>query len=202
MKQLTFAFVFGIALLAAPSLQAQKRKSVPNFSPTRSTTEEAFEMQANDRLLMQSGAVVLRRGGQSTGLTQNVRLASGTKVNVKSGIVELPGGKITTLMEGDYVKADGSIVYATPQSAAAARGQTAPAGAKFDTAVEVGSTTTTANVEQRMTDLGTRVDLMAQKIQLLNQKISLLSQGNAKVADTSQLDAQIKALDEQLRAVK
>jgi hypothetical protein len=151
---------------------------------------------------MQNGAVVRRRDGQTTGLSQNVRLPGGTKINVKSGIVELTTGKMITLKEGDYVKADGGVMFATPQSAAASRGETAPADAKFDDVIGVRPAAGSADVDARLGDLNRRVELMAQKIQLLNQKISLLSQNNPKAPDTSQLDGQIKALDEQLRAVK
>ncbi|GAB2952920.1 hypothetical protein GCM10027048_17610 [Hymenobacter coalescens] len=184
------------ALLSAPAAHAQSVKTKAAPAQTRT------ELQSGDQFVMLNGAVVRRRDGQTTGLSQNVQLPNGTKVNVKSGIVQLPTGKITTLREGDYVKADGSIVFATPQSAASSRGETAAADARFDPVLDRGATPSTADVETRLGDLNRRVELMAQKIQLLNQKISLLSQGNVKAPDTSQLDGQIQALDEQLRGVK
>ncbi|KAA9332448.1 hypothetical protein F0P96_13325 [Hymenobacter busanensis] len=198
MNQLTSLLLLSAALLAAPAVQAQ---STSKPAPKSSTTEARIDLQNGDQFVMQNGAVVRRRDGQTTGLNQNVRLPNGTKINVKSGIVELSNGKITTLKEGDYVKADGGIIFATPQSAAEARGTSAPADAKFGEYVERGAAPT-GNLDARLADMNRRVDLMAQKIQLLNQKISLLSQGNSKAPDTSQLDGQIRSLDEQLRAVK
>ncbi|TGE29618.1 DUF6799 domain-containing protein [Hymenobacter metallicola] len=162
----------------------------------------AIEAGSNDQFLMREGEVVLRQGSTTTPLTKNVVLANGTKVNYKSGIVELPGGKKTTLKEGDYVTMKGDIVFATPGSAAAARGTTAPAGAQFEPYVDRNSAPTTADMETRLSSLNSRITLMAQKIQLLNDKISLLSSSTQRPADTSQLDQQIKALDEQLRQVK
>ncbi|UYZ60998.1 DUF6799 domain-containing protein [Hymenobacter latericus] len=198
MKQLTsLLLAFGALLTTASAVQAQ---NTPGQTQAAQQDNQR-ELQNTDQFVMQNGSVVKRSGTKTTGLSQNVRLPNGTKVNVKSGIVELPGGKITTLKEGDYVRADGSIVYATPQSAAAARGETAPADAKFGT-LDQGAVPSTAEAEQRIADLGRRVELMAQKLQLLNQKISLLSQGHPKLPDTSQLDSQIKALDEQMRNVK
>ncbi|GAA4374037.1 DUF6799 domain-containing protein [Hymenobacter koreensis] len=197
MKQLTSLLLFAVALLAAPALQAQSKAT-----PASAADNKRIDLQNGDQFVMQNGSVVRRRNGQTTGLNQNVMLPNGTKVNVKSGIVELPTGKITTLKEGDYVKADGGIMFATPQSAAEARGTTAPADAKFGEYVERGSVVTTNDLDTRLTDMNRRMELMGQKIQLLNQKISLLSQGNTKAPDTSQLDGQIRSLDEQLRAVK
>ncbi|OON68811.1 DUF6799 domain-containing protein [Hymenobacter sp. CRA2] len=196
MKLFAGFLVLAATALTAPLAVAQSAKGKATPAETRT------ELQNGDQFVMLNGAVVKRRNGQTSGLSQNVRLPNGTKVNVKSGIVELPTGKIITLTEGDYVTADGSVNYATPQSAAAARGETAPADAQFDKVLDRGATPTPASVDARMTELNRRVDLMAQKIQLLNQKISLLSPGNAKAPDTSQLDGQIRALDEQLRAVR
>jgi hypothetical protein len=197
MKRLAPLLVFALATFAlAPSAQAQKATA------KATTATGTMDVQNGDQYVMLNGAVVRRRSGQTTGLSQNFRLPNGTKVNVKSGIVELPTGKMVSLEEGDYVLPDGSIKYATPQSAAAARGETAPAGAKFDSVLDRGTTPTATDVDARLSSLNRRVELMAQKIQLLNQKISLLSQGNPKAPDTSQLDGQIQALEEQLRGVK
>ncbi|RAK65977.1 DUF6799 domain-containing protein [Hymenobacter edaphi] len=194
MKPFAPALVLLTALLAAPTAHAQSPKTPP---------ADRVDLQNGDQFVMQNGAVVRRRNGQTSGLSQNVRLPNGTKVNVKSGIVELPTGKMITLKEGDYVAADGGVMFATPQSAAASRGETASPDAKFGEVVDRSpAPTAAADVDARLGGLNRRVELMAQKIQLLNQKISLLSQGNPKAPDTSQLDGQIKALDEQLRAVK
>ncbi|RTQ46232.1 hypothetical protein EJV47_22135 [Hymenobacter gummosus] len=197
MKPFAPLLVFAALLLTSPAALAQK-------TPARSATtaDGRLDLQNGDQFVMQNGAVVRRRDGQTTGLSQNVRLPGGTKINVKSGIVELTTGKMITLKEGDYVKADGGVMFATPQNAAASRGETAPPDAKFNEVVEVRAAPSGANVDSRLGELNRRVELMAQKIQLLNQKISLLSQNNPKAPDTSQLDGQIKALDEQLRAVK
>ena len=193
MKPFAPALVLLTALWAVPTAHAQAQKA---------PADNRVDLQNGDQFVMQNGAVVRRRNGQMTGLTQNVRLPNGTKVNVKSGIVELPTGKMVTLKEGDYVKADGGVMFATPQNAAASRGETAPADARFGEVVDRGAAPSAADVDTRLSGLNRRVELMAQKIQLLNQKISLLSQGNPKAPDTSQLDSQIKALDEQLRAVR
>lgn len=160
---------------------------------------------ANSRFVLSEGAVVHQQGTKITALTQNVRLAGGTKINVKSGIVELPGGKITTLHEGDYVQADGGIVFKTPASAAAARGdKTAlPPDAQYDKYVQTGSAPNNfAEMEARVNGLDQRVQLMARKIKLLNEKITLLSQTRQKLPNTAQLDQQIKALDAQLTQMK
>ena len=157
---------------------------------------------ANSQFVLVDGAVVHRQGSKTTTLTQNVRLAGGTKINVKSGIVELPGGKITTLHEGDYVKVDGGIVFATPASAAAARGEktTPPADAQYDKYVQTGGAPgNLGEMEARVNALDQRVLLMARKIQLLNEKITVLSKSKQKLPNTAQLDQQIKALDAQLK---
>jgi hypothetical protein len=107
--------------------------------------------------------------------------------------VELPGGKKTTLKEGDYVKADGGIVFATSASAAAARGDNSvPADKKFDTYVQRVSPPSDAE----------QVRLLNLKVDLLNQKIALLSQGRSTMPEMSQLDQQLKTIDDQLRPVK
>ncbi|TYZ06416.1 hypothetical protein FY528_18045 [Hymenobacter lutimineralis] len=190
---LSSAFVV-LALTASLSATAQTK--------TTPKPAGAVTTGASDRFLMQNGSVVLVQNGRPTPLTQNVRLGNGTKVNYKSGIVELPGGKITTLQEGDYVTSKGEIVFATPASAAAARGQKAEPGAKFDPYVERGAALSPADVDARLTTLSTRLDLMAQKIQLLNQKISLLSVNAQRPTDTAQLDQQIQQLEQQLQQLK
>ncbi|MCB2408287.1 DUF6799 domain-containing protein [Hymenobacter lucidus] len=162
----------------------------------------AVETGSNDQFLMRDGEVVLRQGSATKPLTKNVALPNGTKVNYKSGIVELPGGKKTTLKEGDYVTMKGDIVFATPGSAAASAGTAPPAGGQYEQYVDRNSPPTTADMETRLSSLNSRITLMAQKIQLLNDKISLLSSGTQRPTDTSQLDQQIKALDAQLQQVK
>jgi hypothetical protein len=193
MKHLPLFLLLNVALLGPAAALAQ--------TSNPSTEAAGNDLQSNDRFVMQGGAVMKQRGKQTYGLSQNVRLPNGTKINVKSGIVELGAGRIITLKEGDYVNAEGGVVYATPQNAAAARGETAPPDASFNYVDRSAPPSTVADMDARLGDMGRRLDLMAQKIQLLNQKISLLSQNNPK-ANTSQLDKQIKALDEQLRATK
>ena len=146
------------------------------------------------RFVMRNGTVVLRQDNTDQPLTKNVRLANGTKINYKSGIVELLQGKITTLREGDYVTPQGEIIFATPASAAAARGdQSSAPSAQFEPYVQVG--TTSAAVQSK------QLELMARKIDLLNQKISLLSRGGPQ-ADTRSLDQQLQLLDSQLQQLK
>lgn len=177
-------------------------------APRRAAAQEGgypVATTANSQFVLSAGAVVHRQGTKVTPLTQNVRLAGGTKINVKSGIVELPGGKITTLREGDYVKPDGGIVFATPASAAAARGEKnlPPDDAKFDTYVQTAAAPGNANeMEARVNSLDKQVQLMSRKIQLLNEKIAVLSKSKQKLPSTAQLDQQIKALDAQLAQVK
>jgi hypothetical protein len=149
---------------------------------------------------MQNGAVVLQQGTQIKPLSQNVRLANGTKVNHKSGIVEFSTGKITTLQEGDYVTMQGDIVFATPVSAAAARNdKSVPAGAKFNQYVERGAAPNPTTAGANVAALTNKMNLMEKKIQLLNEKITLLGAATQRPVDTSQLDQQLRALDEQLK---
>ena len=149
--------------------------------------------------LYSRGAVVQRVGNQSTPLTQNIRLPNGTKINVRSGIVELPTGKITTLRDGDYVNAEGGIVFGTPASAAAARGDTTvAANAKFDTYVHVG--TAPARI---LGDAPTeREQLLMRKIELLNRKVTLLTETNSNPPSTEAVDKQLQELDTQLKTAK
>lgn len=153
---------------------------------------------ASTQFVMQNGEVVKRDGSQLTSLTQNVKLASGVKINYKNGIVEMPAdklnpkGKKITLREGDYVRADGGVVFATPGSAAAAQGAapTAP-GATYEKYVQRGP---------GYAEPAQRVPLLNKKIELLNQKISLLSQGRTDLPDTKAVDTQLADLDAQLNA--
>ncbi|UOQ55383.1 DUF6799 domain-containing protein [Hymenobacter cellulosivorans] len=193
-------FLSAVLLLALASPLSAWAQSSPQPKPARPVG--AISANNADQFLMRDGEVVLRSGSGTKPLTQNVVLSNGTKVNYKSGIVELPGGKKTTLKEGDYVTMQGDIVFATPGSAAASRGTTAPASGQFEQYVDRNSPPTTADMETRLTSLNSRITLMAQKIQLLNDKISLLSSSTQRPADTSQLDQQIKALDEKLQQVK
>lgn len=175
------AFFIGFASLAT----AQTKPAIRPIG--------AITTGANDRFMMQNGEVVLRQGNQTKRLTQNVRLADGTKVNYKSGIVEFNTGKITTLQEGDYVTMKGDIVFATPASAAAARNDSTAAAVntKFDPYIQQGTALT---YEQ----LTAKNVLLNRKIRLLNEKIALLSAGN-NAPDTRQIDQQLQALEEQLR---
>ncbi len=153
---------------------------------------------ASTQFVMQNGEVVKRDGSQTTTLTQNVKLAGGVKINYKNGIVEMPAdklnasGKKITLREGDYVRADGGVVFATPGSAAAARGAApTPPGATYEKLVQHGP---------GYAEPAQRVPLLNQKIELLNQKISLLSQARPDLPDTKALDAQLADLETQLNA--
>src|SRR6476661_492386 len=176
MQRFLFSCLVLGCLAATPQLAAAQDGGYP------------VQTTARTQFVFQNGEVMRREGEQTTRLTQNVKLSSGVKINYKSGIVELPGGKKTTLREGDYVKADGGIVFATPASAANARGEipTAPS-AKYDNYVQTGAVTTVDPTQQ---------------IQLLNQKVAILSQGRAATADTRQVDEQLRALDAQMRGGK
>ena len=155
----------------------------------------------SDRFQMQSGEVVLMQGKRPTALNKNVLLSNGTKINYKSGIVEFPGGKITTLKEGDYVRPNGDVVFATPASAAQARGDNSvPATATFNTYVDPRpAPATPAAMETRLGEMNTRISLMAEKIQLLNQKITLLGTNAQRPTDTAALDQKIQAIDAKLK---
>ena len=180
--------LLGVGLATAPhSVAAQPRGGQP-VRPGRTT-----------QFLFTRGAVVQRTGNQTTALTQNVRLPNGTKINVRSGIVELPTGKITTLREGDYVNAEGGIVFGTPASAAAARGDTTVAtNAKFDPYVHVG--TAPARV---LGDAPTeREQLLMRKIELLNRKVALYGQTITNPPNTDAVDKQLQELDAQLKTAK
>ncbi|MBC6988482.1 DUF6799 domain-containing protein [Hymenobacter sp. BT491] len=181
--------------LSLPLAAAAQSKTAPKPAG-------AVSANSTDQFLMKDGAVVLRQGTKITPLTKNVQLANGTKVNYKSGIVELPVGKMTTLREGDYVTMQGDIVFATPASAAAARGDNSvPATAQYQQYIDRDTPSSAAEMESRLTSLNSKITLMAQKIQLLNDKISLLSSGQ-RPANTTQIDQQLKALDQQLSQVK
>ncbi|WP_201978488.1 DUF6799 domain-containing protein [Hymenobacter rubidus] len=165
-----------------------------------------FPVQTTKRteFVMKNGEVMRREGSQVTALTQNVKLDNGVKINYKSGIVEMPTdrlhpveGKKITLHEGDYVRPDGGIVFATPSSAAAARGEEPkpmPAGAdKFDTYVQRGP---------GFSDPVTQVRLLNQKVDLLTQKVFLLSQGRTEMPDTKAIDSELAKINSQLTVPK
>lgn len=164
--------------------------------------EGGFPVQTTPRtqFVMLNGEVVRREGKQLTPLTQNVKLANGIKINYKNGIVEMPADKVNTqgkkitLHEGDYVRADGGVVFATPGSASSAQGRT-PIGTngKFEPYVQRGP---------GYADPATQVALLNKKVALLNQKIKLLSQGQTNLPDTHAIDDQLAALDAQLTTPK
>lgn len=160
-----------------------------------------FPVQTTSRtqFVLINGEVVRREGTQTTPLTQNVKLAGGVKINYKNGIVEMPADKISpqgkkiTLHEGDYVKPDGGVVFATPASAAAARGEgtppATPPGTKYEPYVQHGP---------GFADPAMRVSLLNKKIELLNQKIQVLSQGQPTTPGIKAIDDQLTKIDAQL----
>lgn len=182
------SLLLGAGLALAPRLSAAQNSVVQSVRPNRNT-----------QFLYTKGTVVQKLGTTVTPLTQNVRLPNGTKINVRSGIVELPTGKITTLRDGDYVNAEGGIVFGTPASAAAARGDTTvSANAKFDTYVHVG--TAPARV---LSDAPTeREQLLMRKIELLSRKVTLLTQTNSNPPSTEAVDKQLQDIDVQLKTAK
>lgn len=194
MKNLALLPALAFSLLTASLASAQTSSSTTVAGPVATSP--------SDRFLLQNGEVVLVQGKRPTPLTKNVLLSNGTKINYKSGIVELPGGKITTLKEGDYVRPNGDIVFATPASAAQARGDNSvPAAAKFENYVDPRpAPATPAAMETRLSEMNTKISLMAEKIQLLNQKISVLSSSSQRPADTAALDKQIEAIDAKLKS--
>ncbi len=184
-----FLYVLGIAgaLAAAPRIAAAQQGGYP----VKTTAQTQF--------VFQNGAVVRRDGPKTTPLSQNVRLADGTKINYKSGIVEFPGGKMTTLAEGDFVRPDGGVVFATPRSAAAARNDNSvPAGTSFSTY----TLPAPGGAKIQLDALQLRLQLTERKVDLLNSKIALLSQGQVALPDTHQIDADLAALEAQLQTGK
>jgi hypothetical protein len=183
MKRFALLLLTTVGLATSPRLAAAQDGGFPVQTTPRT------------QFVMQNGEVVRRDGSQTTALTQNVKLASGVKVNYKSGIVEMPAdklnpqGKKITLREGDYVKVDGGVVFATPGSAAAARGDAAPAGAKYDTYVQRGPGYADPNMQ---------VSLLNKKIELLTRKVNLLSQRQPATPETKAIDDELARLDSQL----
>lgn len=184
MSRILFSVLVATCLAAAPRLAAAQDGGFP------------VQTTARTQFVFKDGEVMRREGSQLTPLTQNVKLASGVKINYKNGIVEMPidkinpQGKKLTLREGDYVRADGGVVFATPGSAAAARGD-APHGpsGKFDTYTQRGL---------GYTDPAGQVALLNKKIELLTQKVQLLSQGRTDLPDTKAIDDQLAQLNAQL----
>ena len=191
MKHLFFLTLTAAVLAAAPRLAAAQDGGYP------------VQTTARTQFVFMNGEVMRRDGSQTTALAQNVKLTSGVKINYKNGIVEMPAdknhpkGKKITLREGDYVRADGGVVFATPASAAAARGAATspatPAGTKYETYVQRGPGY--AAPEQQM-------QLLNKKIELLTQKVQLLSQGRTDLPSTKAIDDQLAEVNTQLTAPK
>lgn len=195
MKTICLSFALALGLLASASTASAQTTTAPKMPAG------AKQTNSTDRFIMRNGQVVLMQGQSVTPLTKNVVLSNGTKINYKSGIVEVVEGKITTLKEGDFVRMNGDIVFATAGSAAQARNDASVApDTKFNNYVDTTpSPSSPAAMEARLTTLNQKISLMGEKIQLLNQKISLMSSSTQRPADTSQLDQQIRALDEKLK---
>ena len=206
-KQFFTIILVGLSLALAPRLGvAQSKRKLKAQAEAQAQAEAEAQRQVlnvhpgrNTQYVFRDGAVVQRLGTQLTPLAQNVRLPGGTKINVRSGIVELVTGKLTSLHEGDYVNADGGIVFATPGSAAAARGDsTVSPNAKFDSYIHIGSAAAPI-----LTDEPTERELLfIRKIELLNRKVSLLTQTHTNLPNTDAVDKELKALDAQLKTAK
>ena len=191
MRRLLFS-AFAVAGLA----------TAPRFA-TAQAGGYPVQTTARTQFVFEDGEVMRRNGSQTTALTQNVKLANGTKINYKNGIVEMPADKISpqgkkiTLHEGDYVKPDGGVVFATPASAAAARGEGTPPGTppgtKYEPYVQHGP---------GFADPAMQVSLLNKKIELLNQKIKVLSQGQPTMPGTKAIDDQLIKIDAQLNGPK
>ena len=174
--------------LAPHRVAAQGQPTVQRVAPSRNTA-----------YVLANSAVVERRNGQLTPLTQNILLPNGTKINVKSGIVELPGGKLTSLHEGDYVNAEGGIVFASPASAALARGDsTVAASAKFNRYTQVG----VAPLKVPFNHPSERELLLVQKVELLTRKVKLLTDNMTNIPNTEAVDRQLSDINAKLSIMK
>ncbi|TDN37880.1 hypothetical protein E4631_16230 [Hymenobacter sp. UV11] len=183
---------FAVALLGAGLLLA------PHTGAAQSGGEP-IRPNRNAQFVFRNGEVMQRLGTQTTPLAKNIRLPNGTKINVKSGIVEFPGGKITSLHENDYINAEGGIVFATPASAAAARGDNSVASdAKFNNYVQVGTAPTTILGDAP----NEREQLLMREVELLKRKVTLLQQTHPNAPNTEAVDKQLQELDAQLKTVK
>lgn len=187
-----FSSYFAATLLgAALSLASLPGRAQSGGAPIRPNRNAQF--------VFRNGEVVQRLGTQITPLAQNVRLPNGTKINVKSGIVEFPGGKITSLHENDYINAEGGIVFSTPASAAAARGDNSVApDAKYDKYVQVGTAPATITADSP----NEREQLLMQKVELLNRKVTLLQQTHPNAPNTDAVDKQLQDLDTKMKTIK
>ena len=160
----------------------------------------AVQTTVRTQFVFKNGEVLRRDGKQLTPLTQNVKLANGTKINYKNGIVEMPAdklypqGKKISLHEGDYVRPDGGVVFASPGSATASQGLPTPAtGARYTTYAERGP---------GYSDPALQISLLNKKVELLTQKVALLSQGRPDKPDTKAIDDQLAKLEMQMPAPK
>lgn len=188
----------GTLLLPHSSLAQGKKDKNKDKTPAPPVMQN-ITPNRNAQFVLLDGEVVQRLGKQITPIAQNIRLPGGTKINVKSGIVEYTNGKITSLHEGDYVNAEGGIVFASPASAAAARGDSVvAANAKFNRYVQVG--TAAAPV---LTDApNEREQLLMREIELLKNKVNLLTQTHQNPPSTEAVDKQLQQLDSQLKTMK
>ena len=181
--------VFAIGSLAtAPRLAAAQDGGYPVQTTPRT------------KFVFLNGEVVRLDGSQTTALTQKVKLASGVKINYKNGIVEMPADKINpqgkkiTLREGDYVRADGGVVFATPGSAGAAQGRAGSApDANYEKYVQRG---------MGYADPAAQVSVLTKKVELLTQKVALLSRGRTDLPDTKAIDDQLAQLNAQMTTPK
>lgn len=193
-----FPLLFGAAGLGLLLLAA------PHASLAQPTGGTPVRPNRNAQFVYRNGAVMQRLGNQLTPLAGNIRLPNGTKINVKSGIVEFPNGKITSLHENDYINAEGGIVFATPASAAAAKGDySVAADAQYNKYVQVGTTTSTVDATSVSRDsAGVRELLLRQKIELLNRKVALLQQTHPNAPSTEAVDKQLMLIDNRLQAAQ
>lgn len=178
--------------------------AAPRAGLAQASGGQLIRPNRNTQFVFQHERVVQRLGTQLTPLVQNVRLPNGTKINVRSGIVEFPSGKITPLHEGDYINAEGGIVFATPASAAAARGDYLTAvNAQYDKYVHVGTSAAPAGSSAATASpdsAAVRELLLRQKVELLNRKLTLLQETHPNAPTTSAVDKQLQALDARLQA--
>lgn len=187
LSPIVISFLLATGLWLAPQAGAAQAGGQP-VRPGRTT-----------QFVFRNGEVMERTGHQFKPLTQNVRLPNGTKINVRSGIVEFPGGKLTSLHEGDYLNAEGGIVFATPASAAAARGNNSVAlNEKYEKYVQVGAAPATV-LGSASTE---REALLTREVDLLQRKVTLLQQTHPNPPATEEVDKQLQELDAKIKALR
>jgi hypothetical protein len=79
---------------------------------TTSTTTAGGATAAPDALVMSAGSILVLRGGQTSRLSEEVKLTDGSVVT-PGGTVRRPDGSRTTLSDGQSISIDGKLTTAT-----------------------------------------------------------------------------------------